>query len=76
MYQKDLKEKYYETCSTCDDSFYYTEDDIWFDEHGFGFSTKLVKCPHCGTIKIIKYYEDENLDINNDERFYNYKKLY
>ena len=52
----------------------YTEDDVWFDEQSCGFSVKLVKCPRCGGISRIKYYEDKNLDVNNDERFYEYRR--
>lgn len=68
------KQQYYEICPTCDDGFYYTEDDVWFDEQSCGFSVKLVKCPRCGGISRIKYYEDKNLDVNNDERFYDYRR--
>ena len=68
------KQQYYEICPTCDDGFYYTEDDVWFDEQSCGFSDKLVKCPRCGGISRIKYYEDKNLDVNNDERFYEYRR--
>lgn len=66
--------QYIEICPTCDDYFYYTDEDVWFDEHSCGYSVKLVKCPRCGVIKRIKYYEDKNLDVNNDERFYNYSR--
>lgn len=33
-------------------------------------SYKLCKCPVCGNIVELKYIEDENLDVNNDERYY------
>ena len=67
--------QYVEICPTCDDYFYYTDEDIWFDEHSCGYSVKLVKCPRCGVIKSIKYYEDKNLDVNNDERYYDYSRI-
>ena len=67
--------QYVEICPTCDERFYYTDEDVWFDNNGFGYSAKLVKCPRCGAVRRIKYYED-NLDINNDERFYNYSRIY
>lgn len=63
-----------EICPTCNESFYYSEEDVWFDNKSCGYSVKLVKCPRCGGISRIKYYEDINLDVNNDERFYNYKR--
>ncbi len=31
---------------------------------------KVVKCPHCGADNIIDVYEDANLDVNNDTRYY------
>lgn len=68
--------QYVEICPTCDERFYYTDEDVWFDEHSCGFSVKLTKCPRCRAIRSIKYYEDKNLDINNDERFYEYSRLY
>ena len=66
--------QYIEICPTCDDYFCYTDEDIWFDEHSCGYSVKLVKCPRCGVIKRIKYYEYKNLDVNSDERFYDYSR--
>lgn len=65
---------YIEICPTCNESFYYSEEETWFDDKSCGYSVKLVKCPHCGGISRIKYYEDSNLDVNNDKRFYEYKK--
>jgi uncharacterized C2H2 Zn-finger protein len=44
---------------------------IW-DEHGTGYSTKLVKCPQCSGLVVVKEFEDFCLDVNNDPRFYEY----
>lgn len=63
-------------CPACNHSFRYSNEDTWFDEHNCGYSVKLVKCKNCGTVKRIKYYEDKNLDVNNDNRFYDYSRLY
>lgn len=57
-------------CKSCDSDFVYTPDMTWFDEHGYGYSTKLTKCPFCKKIVVVKYYEDSWFDVNNDERFY------
>lgn len=59
-------------CSKCKQEFQYNETDCFWDNKGYGYSTKLVKCPECGQIQIIKYIEDASLDVNNDERFYIY----
>lgn len=66
------KGKHSDICRSCNETFYYTNEDIWFDDKSCGFSVKLVKCSHCGAIKVIRYYENENLDVNNDERYYEY----
>ena len=46
---------------------------MW-DESGYGYSTKLVKCPECGQINIIGYVEDDGFDVNYDLRFYEYRR--
>lgn len=63
----------YCTCHSCNESFVFEPDDIWWDENSCGYSTKLCKCPYCGSINIVKYIEDYGLDVNFDERFYLYK---
>lgn len=62
-------------CVKCKEDFVFDPEDIFFDERGTGYSTKLVKCPYCGSINIIKYYVDKSLDVNNDARYYNYKRI-
>lgn len=59
-------------CCKCMEDYKYTTDDIEYDESGYGYTTKIVKCPKCGCVKIIEFIEDKSLDINNDERFYIY----
>lgn len=63
-------ENEYKECKKCDVIFTYTSDEVWWDEKGYGYSTKLVKCPYCGCINVIQYNEDYGNDVNNDERFY------
>ena len=60
------------TCKRCGQSFEYTSEDTYFDNQGFGYSTKLVKCSHCNTPNVIKHHEDKWLDVNNDEKYYIY----
>lgn len=62
------------TCTKCSEDFIYKPEEAFFDDHGFGYSTKLVKCPYCGQINIIKYYEDRSMKLNRDSRYYNYER--
>ena len=48
-----------------------SKNNIIWDEHGYGYSTKLCKCDHCGKLHVLEYYEDCSLDINIDTRWYN-----
>ena len=59
-----------EYCKSCKSSFSFKPDEAWFDEKGFGYSTKLVKCKNCGKIVVVKHMEDKGLDVNLDRRFY------
>jgi RNase P subunit RPR2 len=61
-------------CKSCNSYFVFNPDDAKWDEQGYGYSTKLVKCKECGRINVIKYIEDNGLNVNNDMRFYNYKR--
>ena len=56
-------------CKKCGQSFEYTQDQIYFDEHGLGYSTKLVKCSECGCPNVLHYYMD-TIDINRDKRYF------
>ena len=65
----DSKEKYGH-CKSCDSTFKYQPEDMWFDNRGFGYSTRLTRCPFCNKIVVLEYMEDYGLDVNNDKRFY------
>lgn len=57
-------------CSSCG-GFKVQPENVWFDEKGYGYSTKLTKCPHCGKVVILKYQEDYGFSkINTDRRIY------
>ena len=60
----------YGFCKSCKSDFIYEPDAIWFDEQGYGYSTKLTKCPYCSKIVVLKHVEDRGLDINSDSRWY------
>ncbi|MCR5421991.1 MAG: hypothetical protein K6E98_13410 [Lachnospiraceae bacterium] len=59
-------------CSLCNNEI-DMEKSLW-DESGYGYSTKLLKCPQCGIIYILKYIEDENINLNYDLKYYEYVK--
>lgn len=58
-------------CQSCDSNFIFKPDeDMWFDEQGYGYSTRLTRCPYCGKIVILGYIHDYGFNVNSDERFY------
>lgn len=56
-------------CTSCKKRFAYKQTDAIFDENGYGYSTKLVKCKHCGRLNVIRYFEDDSMKLNNDRSF-------
>lgn len=66
--------KYEQQCKKCDTWFEYDQHEVMFDDKGYGYSTKLVKCKHCGCLNVVHYYEDRAMKLNNDSRFYKYNK--
>lgn len=66
MYQEGQKSK---KCNKCKDYFNYMPSDTYWQEFGT-YSGKLVKCPNCGTINVIKYVEAAGLHVNTDKRYY------
>ena len=59
-------------CKKCSAPIEVINNQCWFYETGLGYSVKLMKCPECSTINVIKCYEDPWLDVNNDKRYYIY----
>ena len=57
-------------CIKCKQIIRYKDTDIFWDEKGFGYSAKLIKCNICGCINVIKYIQDKSIDLNNDEKYY------
>ncbi len=47
-------------CIKCKDTFRYDSDETWWDYKGMDYDAKLVKCPQCGCINVIKYVEMPN----------------
>ncbi len=65
-----MQEIQIKTCRSCNCSVKLFPKRIIWDEKGYGYSTKLFKCPFCNQLNIIKYYEDPSLDLNRDTRWY------
>ena len=62
-------------CKKCGEDFIYEWQDEYWDENG-SESTKLVNCPYCKTPVVIGYWSSHKWeDVNQDPRFYNYKKI-
>ena len=57
-------------CKKCGFKWWAIKEEEYWDENGYGYSTKLCNCPSCNTPKVIKYYEDCSLDINTDTRWF------
>ena len=60
----------HKVCSKCREDFVYKPEETFWDEKGYGYSTKLVLCPYCKHPNVIKYSEDISFDVNKDRRFY------
>lgn len=70
-YYLEKKKKYSCTCKKCQTDFMFKPDECWFDEHGYGYSTKLTTCKNCGCINVVKYTEDYGFSkMNYDSRLY------
>lgn len=47
-------------CKKCNMIFYYRESDAFWNYEGMDYDAKLVKCPLCNCINVIKYVEMPN----------------
>ena len=56
-------------CSKCREHFVYNQQETKWVEYGT-YSSKIVICPFCGCVNVIKNTSACGLDINNDERYY------
>lgn len=48
-------------CDECNQLIEQNGKNIFFDDHGYGYSTKLIRCEHCGKINIVKYFIDKDI---------------
>lgn len=44
-------------CCGCHNRFEYTNEETWWDYKGMDYDAKLVRCPDCGAVNVIKYLE-------------------
>lgn len=59
------------SCKSCKTSSMIEPDDYWYDESGYGYSTKLCKCPNCNKIIIMGHKEDYGFSkLNTDKRYF------
>ena len=58
-------------CAKCGSHFIFKPDEVFWDDHGYGYSTKLCKCKECGCINVVKHVEDYGFSkMNTDRRLY------
>lgn len=53
-----MKNKNITECKKCKSVIRFKQEDTFWDESGYGYSTKLVKCPHCQNCIILGYESD------------------
>ena len=62
------------TCKNCNHKF--TSRKTFWNETGYGYSSKLARCPECGCITVVKIIEDYAVtmmgDLGLDPRYYEY----
>ena len=44
-------------CIKCSEQFDYKQEETWWDYKGMDYDAKLVRCPQCGCINVIRYEE-------------------
>lgn len=57
------------TCKKCGLNFVFKSDECRWVEHGM-YSEKIVNCPKCGCINVIKYVDGFNQNPNLDKRYF------
>lgn len=54
-------------CIQCGKTFESTDELTYWDDSGYGYSTKLSRCRYCGQLNIIRYQKDKWLIDNNEK---------
>lgn len=72
-----MKKTIVRQCCRCQIYFKFTRDDTFFNEEGTGYSARLIKCPKCGHIHIVRFIEDYAMQMLGDDgldyRYYEYE---
>ena len=69
-YNDESNKSCFGECISCG-RFKIQPENIWFNEQGYGYSTRLTKCPHCERIIVLGHIEDYGFSkLNTDERLY------
>lgn len=50
--------KKFAICKKCGQLIVYEEEDTYWDESGYMYSTKLIDCDSCKTPNVLKHEED------------------
>lgn len=59
------------SCKKCHIDFVFKPEETFWDENGYGYSTKLVRCTSCGCINVVKHVEDYGFSkLNTDRRYF------
>lgn len=56
-------------CKSCNDYVEYKDKDCSFREYST-YSVKLLPCPKCGKMIVVRTIEDKALYVNTDARYY------
>ncbi len=67
-----VEKERHKKCIKCKEDISYKNSETFWDENGFGYSTKLIKCKNCNCINVIKHIQDKSMELNNDKRYYKY----
>ena len=71
QYKNEFSERNIRICKKCGSSFKFKPDECFWDEKGYGYSTKLVRCSECNCINVIEHVEDYGFaKMNTDRRLY------
>lgn len=59
-------------CARCGESYEVAKENTWWDFKGAGYDTRLARCPLCGSVNIIEYYEEPD----RTAWYYDYRRQY
>lgn len=57
------------TCKKCKSNFVFKPDETRWIEQGM-YSEKVVKCPDCGCVNVVKYVDGFNQNPNWNSRYF------